>query len=231
LGDCGTVLVVDGDARVRDGVRELVDRLGCDVLASKPGQGVLDALSEAPALAVLEVEAERMSGLVLMREVHDRFGGSVPVILVSAARTSALDRTAGLLLGADDYLAKPLDFDELLARMQRSLRRAGAPATGNGRRRADRVKLTARERTILTLLSHGKSQRDIAAELVVSGKTVGTHIQHLLMKLGVHSRTHAVAEAYRLGLVTARPGDRRDSGRAKPPAPRGIDARGAVESV
>src|SRR5215211_4694516 len=152
-----------------------------------------------------EVEAATMSGLALMRELHERYGADVPVILSSAERTLAHDRTAGLLLGADDYVAKPFEPEELLARMRRSLRRFESPAHGNGHRKPETPHLTAREREVLGLLSRGRSQREIAAELVVSDKTVGTHIQHLLMKLGVHSRAQAVAEAYGRGLVTPNP--------------------------
>ena len=56
-------------------------------------------------------------------------------------------------------------------------------------------------REILALLANGRTQREIATALVISPKTVATHIQHLLSKLGVHSRAQAVGVAYRLGLV------------------------------
>jgi DNA-binding NarL/FixJ family response regulator len=141
-----------------------------------------------------------LSGLEVLRELHERFGDDLPVILVSAERTSALDRTAGLMLGADDYLTKPLDTGELLARVRRSLRRL-SPANGNGNGKPkEDLSLSPREREILGLLASGKTQREIAA-LVLSPKTVATHIQHLLSKLGVHSRAQAVGVAYRLGLV------------------------------
>src|SRR5215218_5152618 len=206
LGNRGTVLVVDGDRGVREAVVELARRLGHDALAHRPGIGVLQSLPAGPpALALLEVEAVAMSGIALMRELHERYERDVPVILISAERTLAHDRTAGLLLGADDYVAKPFEPEELLARMRRSLRRFEASGHGNGQQKPETPHLTAREREVLGLLSRGRSQREIAAELVVSDKTVGTHIQHLLMKLGVHSRAQAVAEAYGRGLVTPNP--------------------------
>jgi DNA-binding NarL/FixJ family response regulator len=203
LGNRGTVLVVDGDRGVREAVVELARRLGHDALAHRPGRGVLQSLPPAPpALALLEVEAVTMSGLALMRELHERYGRDMPVILISAERTLAHDRTAGLLLGADDYVAKPFEPEELLARMRRSIRRSWQPAGGNGGQKPDALHLTVREGEVLGRLARGRSQREIAAELVVSEKTVSTHIQHLLLKLGVHSRAQAVAEAYRRGLVT-----------------------------
>lgn len=202
MGYCGTILVVDGDDATRVAAARVATRLGCDVSAAENAELVFERLDELePTAAVVAVELRGpVSGLELMRELHERFGADLPVLLVSAERTGALDRTAGLMLGADDYLAKPLDEGELLARMRRSLRRSPANGNGNGTRR-DEMSLSPREREILELLAAGRTQTEIAAELVISPKTVATHIQHLLSKLGVHSRAQAVAAAFRLGLV------------------------------
>jgi DNA-binding NarL/FixJ family response regulator len=205
MGDCGTILVVDHDETTRTAAVHVAARLGYDVISVASGAGLLDRIDgDQPALALIEVELPgELSGLELLRELHGRFGDDLPVILVSASRTAPLDRVAGLLLGADDYLAKPFDTGELLARARRSLRRTAAPAgNGNGRQTAD-VSLSPREREILRLLAEGRSQKQIAAALVISPKTVATHIQHLLSKLGVHSRAQAVSAAYRSGLVEA----------------------------
>jgi two-component system nitrate/nitrite response regulator NarL len=112
------------------------------------------------------------------------------------------------MLGADDYVSKPLDASELLARVKRSLRRTTAPgANGNGSNnvnghdRPDTSGLSPREREILGLLAEGRTQSQIASDLVISSKTVATHIQHILSKLGVHTRAQAVATAFRRGLV------------------------------
>ena len=102
---------------------------------------------------------------------------------------------------------KPIDRAELVARVRRSLRRSGSLAAtadgngnGNGHKHVEAT-LSPREREILELLAEGQSQREIAATLVISPKTVGTHIQHVLAKLGVHSRAQAIAAAYSRGLV------------------------------
>ena len=71
-----------------------------------------------------------------------------------------------------------------------------------GLARNGNLSLSPRELEILGLLSQGLSQTEIAESLVLSPKTVGTHIQHVLSKLGVHSRAQAIVEAYRLGFVS-----------------------------
>ena len=206
MTDCGTILVVDHDDLTRKGASEAARRLGYDVLLACSGHELLETLGgmDRPALAIVDVELDgHLSGLELLRELHERFGEDFPVILVAAARTAALDRVAGLLLGADDYVAKPIDVGELSARIRRSLRRAGVQAgngNGNGPHRPD-VDLSRREREILGLMAEGMTQKQIATLLVISPKTVATHIQHLLSKLGVHSRAQAVAIAFQLGLV------------------------------
>jgi DNA-binding NarL/FixJ family response regulator len=119
----------------------------------------------------------------------------VPIVFMSGERTESFDRAAGLMLGADDYLMKPFLNEELLARVRGLLRRT----IPSPRFLADN--LTARELEVLRLLAGGLTQADIASQLLISGKTVGTHIEHILMKLDVPSRAQAVAVAYRENLV------------------------------
>ena len=202
MADCGTILVVDHDDANRLSAVQVAVRLGCQVCAVENAQLLFERLDDHdPVLAIVEVELPgHLSGLEVLRDLHERFGDSFPVILISAKRTTAFDHTTGLMLGADDYLAKPFDPGELLARVRRSLRRSGT--NGNGKKSSG-VNLSPREREILALLSEGRSQKQIAAALLISSKTVATHIQHLLSKLDVHSRAEAVAAAYQRGLVEA----------------------------
>jgi DNA-binding NarL/FixJ family response regulator len=206
LEDCGTILIVDHDDASRVAAVQAAVRLGYDARPTPSADELLERLgSERPSLAIVEVELEGpVNGLEVMRQLHERFGADLPVILVSENRTDPLDRTAGLMLGADDYLAKPLDSGELLARVRRSLRRVAPSKTnGNGNGHRDEASLSPREREILTLLAEGRTQSQIAATLVISSKTVATHIQHILAKLGVHTRAQAVAAAFQRGLVEA----------------------------
>jgi DNA-binding NarL/FixJ family response regulator len=123
-------------------------------------------------------------------------GQGLPIVFVSADRTEPSDRVAGLLLGGDDYLAKPVEPDELLARVRRHLLRL---ETWNGLG----VRLTSREHQVLKLLADGLGPTEISAELGISPKTVATHVEHIYAKLGVHTRAQAVASAFRLSLVEA----------------------------
>jgi DNA-binding NarL/FixJ family response regulator len=204
LKDCGTILIVDSDDASRLTAVQVAVRLGYDARPTPSGDELLGRLGpDRPALAIVEVELPgHANGLEVMRQLHDAFGGDLPVILVSAERIDAFDRAAGLLLGADDYLLKPVDSGELLARVKRSLRRSvHVPSNGNGNGRTNDANLSPREREILALLAEGRTQGEIATSLVISSKTVATHIQRILSKLGVQSRAQAVAVAFQRGLV------------------------------
>jgi DNA-binding NarL/FixJ family response regulator len=205
MDECGTILVVDHDGAARSAEVAIACRLAREVLDAESPEAARAALQGGhPALAIVEVELPGpTNGLEFLLELHDAHGRNLPVILVSAERTAPIDHVAGLLLGADDYVAKPFDAGELLARVRRSLSRSQGTATEGNERTDDggATALSRRETEILTLLSEGLGQAEIARRLVVSPKTVGTHIQHILSKLGVHSRAQAVAEAYRRGLV------------------------------
>jgi DNA-binding NarL/FixJ family response regulator len=194
------ILVADDEAATRDVVRESFARLGYTTQEVTDGREAVAALEgQEPSLVISKVELDAVSGFELCREVREAFGDAVPVILLSAERTEPLDRVAGLLVGADDYLAKPFDPDELLARTRRLL----GPAVSD-EAESPLSRLTPREREVLELLLGGLTQEQIAERLVISPKTVGTHIQNILTKLGVHSRAQAVALAHRGGLVPSR---------------------------
>jgi len=201
LTDCGTILIVDSDDAARLTAVQVAVRLGYEARPTPTGDELLERLGrDRPTLAIVEVELPGpANGLEVMRQLHEEFGGDLPVILVSAQRIDAFDRAAGLMLGADDYLSKPLDGGELLARVKRSLRRSQPLRNHNGHKAESN--LSPREREILALLAEGRTQQEIAAALVISSKTVATHIQHVLSKLGVNTRAQAVALAFQRGLV------------------------------
>ena len=72
---------------------------------------------------ILDVRLPDLSGYEVCRELRDRLGASVPVMFVSGERIESFDRVAGLLVGGDDYLVKPFELDELVARARRLVER------------------------------------------------------------------------------------------------------------
>jgi DNA-binding NarL/FixJ family response regulator len=190
------VLIADQDKEERTALAELLERAGFDVVEAASGDDALTLAQEGVlSLVILEVPLSGMSGYEVCRALQEERGNDVPVLFLSGARTESYDRVAGLSLGADDYLVKPYAPDELLARVRRLVAKPRPKAARHA------SGLTPRELEILQLLAGGHSPDEIARDLFISSKTVGTHIEHIFMKLDVHSRVEAVAVAYRDELV------------------------------
>jgi DNA-binding response OmpR family regulator len=117
------ILVVDDDPDIRGLLRELLDRRGFSVLEAGDGQEALRVFfDDRPDLVVLDVQMPGLDGwktLERIRELSD-----VPVVMLTAKATE-LEKTRGLRAGADDYVTKPFGRQELLARVEALLRRAG----------------------------------------------------------------------------------------------------------
>jgi DNA-binding NarL/FixJ family response regulator len=193
-GHGGPIAIVDDDPGMCELLQVLLREAGHDVLVLESGRDAVELLvRERPSLVVLDVNLPGFSGYEVCRGLRERVGETLPILFLSGDRIEAHDRVAGLLIGGDDYLVKPFSADELLARVHALLRRQ----TANGRA----AHLTPREHEVLELLADGHAQQDIARLLAISRKTVGTHIERILSKLGVHSRAQAVAVAYRDGLL------------------------------
>jgi DNA-binding NarL/FixJ family response regulator len=204
--DRENVVVVDDEPAFRELVSTLLAEAGYRVREAGTAHEALELVDEEqPTVVLLDVVLPGMSGYELCRQLRDRYGASLPIIFLSGTRTDTLDSVAGLLLGADDYIAKPFDPGELVARVRRCVERANAAsraaASENGAA-ARKHGLTPRELEVLELLADGLGTRAIANLLVISEKTVATHVQRIMTKLGVHSRAAAVAKAHREGLVS-----------------------------
>jgi two-component system response regulator MprA len=191
-------LLVDDDECFREMLSTVLRRAAYEVCEAASGEEALEqARRERLSLVVLDVCLPGISGYEVCHELRQEFGERLPTILVSGQRVDSLDRVAGLLLGADDYLVKPFAPDELLVRVRKLIRRA-APLVA-----AAEPRLTTRELEVLRLLADGLGQDEIAKRLFISTKTVATHIDHILGKLGVRSRAQAVALAFRDQLVSS----------------------------
>jgi DNA-binding NarL/FixJ family response regulator len=177
---------------------------GFDVDATDSGTQALEVANRhAPELAILEVRVGDICGYEICRALREQHGNGVAIMFASADRQEAPDRVAGFLLGADDYVGKPLTADELLARAKALIRRVSG--RGRGPVSQPRSGLTERELEVLRLLADGLDQATIAQRLFITPKTVSKHIEHILTKLPARSRAEAVAIAYRRGLHAPKP--------------------------
>jgi two-component system response regulator MprA len=121
VGDC--VLVVDDDRAIRESLARALDLEGYEVVTAADGANALQLIGDRrPDVLVLDLSMPVLDGLTVCRVLRaekDR----TPILMLTA-RTETSDRVAGLDAGADDYLPKPFELDELLARLRALLRRA-----------------------------------------------------------------------------------------------------------
>ena len=197
-----TVVVGDGDPAVRAMATRLLGSVGYDVRVAETGAEALElARAVRPAAVLLDVALTEISGYQVCHVLRGEYGPELPILLLSTDRTEPYDKAAGLLLGADDYVAKPFAPDELLARVEARTRVSTARSSGS-----TASTLTPSELRVLRLLADGSTTKGIARELSIAPKTVAMHVQNAMKKLNVHSRTQAVALAHKLGLVSGHSG-------------------------
>lgn len=116
------ILIVDDEERIRTFLKSKLSASGYTVLTAKDGMEALDKIRvEEPDLVLLDVLMPRLDGIETLKEI--RTFSAVPVIILSAKGSDA-DKIKGLNLGADDYMAKPFNPSELLARIEAVKRRA-----------------------------------------------------------------------------------------------------------
>jgi two-component system, OmpR family, response regulator MprA len=125
------LLVVDDDRALRDVLRRALTLSGYEVMLATGGAEALSQVTTAvPDAIVLDIGLPDIDGLEVCRLLR-REGNRVPVLMLTA-RDAVSDRIDGLDAGADDYLVKPFDIDELKARLRALLRRAGGEGDADG---------------------------------------------------------------------------------------------------
>jgi two-component system alkaline phosphatase synthesis response regulator PhoP len=118
-----TILIVEDDASIAKGLKQNLSFEGYSVFVAPDGERGLElSLDKAPDLILLDVMMPKMNGFEVLRELRRR-GVETPTLLLTA-RGQLLDKVLGFKLGADDYLPKPFEVEELLARIEARLRRS-----------------------------------------------------------------------------------------------------------
>jgi DNA-binding NarL/FixJ family response regulator len=217
------VLIADDQALVRAGLRMVLD-VEDDIAvvgeAANGEQAVHGARRLRPDIVLMDIRMPELDGIAATRQIAH--GESAPLARVLILSTFDLDEYVydALGAGASGFLLKDSSTEELVnaIRVVAGGEALLAPSVTSrlieqfARSRPARREpppgldeLTARELEVFNLVARGMSNTEIAASLVVSDSTVKTHIAHLLAKLGLRDRVHAVVLAYESGLVS--PGD------------------------
>ena len=214
MPDLIRILVADDHPVVRDG---LVAMLGTqpdfEVVAEAASgpDAVQKAASFQPDLLLLDLEMPGMDGVEVLRQVHSRYP-DIRALVFTAFDTD--ERILGAVrAGAQGYLLKGAPRDDLFrairvvsaggslleplvaSRLLQHMIRPAAPAASS------LSALTEREMEVLRLLAQGKANKEIAAELVISERTVKFHVSSILRKLDAANRTEAVTLAAQHGLI------------------------------
>jgi two-component system KDP operon response regulator KdpE len=171
MGTQPLVLVADDEPRITKLVSLALSAEGFRVVTASGGEEALRKAEEVrPDIVLLDIVMPGIDGVEVMRQLRER--RSVPVILLTA-KGSTSDKAKGLDLGADDYVAKPFDLDELAARVRAVLRRAMGVAPGGGVVSFDDVEIDLERR----LVTRG-------GDVVQLSRTEWLLLQHLATNAG-----------------------------------------------
>lgn len=204
------ILIVDDHTVVRQGLRMVLGlRPELRVIgeAGTGAEALQQALDHQPDLILLDLMLPDLPGASLVADLHHYSPGSKILVLTGVQSLPMLQQAAGA--GVDGFVPKEVSPDELvqaihqvmagrpfvhpqLARLLEQSQAAGA---------AQVPELTPREREVLQLMARTATNREIAQALHVSEETVRTHVKHILRKLDQPTRTQAILEALRLGLI------------------------------
>jgi DNA-binding response OmpR family regulator len=234
------ILLVDDDRELTGMLQEYLGREGFDVATSHDGAEALERVSQVRAertldLVVLDVMLPGRSGLDVLRAL--RATDSAPPVLMLTARGDDVDRIVGLELGADDYLPKPFNPRELVARIRAVLRRASDrnvpreplvlgsikldPARHRATVRGVAVELTGAEFRVLEVLLRAAgrvvsreqlTEQALGRKLELYDRSVDTHVSNLRRKLALDANDEPQIRGIRgAGYLLTRPGEEGES--------------------
>ncbi len=193
-----TVHIVDDDEAVRSALRLLIRSVGLQAQAHASAPEFLASYdTRNPGCLVLDVRMPGMSGLELQQELNRR-GAIIPVVFITGHGDVPMAVTA-MQQGAFDFLQKPFQDQELLEKVRRALARDAQSRAGMAAHAeilARLETLTPRETEVMRLVTRGKANKVIGADLGVSQRTVEIHRAHVMEKM----RAHSLAELVRMVL-------------------------------
>lgn len=196
-----TILLIEDNAPLRGNIAEILTMEGYHVRSAGDAEtGLKLAHEQKPDLILCDIMMPGIDGHEVLARVRANTAlTSVPFIFITA-KGELPDIRAGMTLGADDYLPKPVERADLLdavrTRLTRhSQQRQAQTLCFDDARPLERLGVSPREAEILLWMAQGKSNGDVAAILGISLGTVKKHTNHIFEKIGVESRTAAVLRA------------------------------------
>jgi DNA-binding NarL/FixJ family response regulator len=202
------VLCVDDHRLMREGLSRIVGvqpDMTVVAQASNGEEAVEQFRRHHPDVTLMDLQLPRMSGVEAIRAIRTADPAARVVVLTMYQGDEDVHRAVAA--GAMGYLLKDTLPDDLIhvIRDVHAGRRAIPPEIAAVlEQRATQPTLTARELQVLELLATGKRNKEIAADLGISGDTASAHVKSIFLKFNVHDRTAAVAEALRRGIIHIR---------------------------
>ena len=198
-----TVFVIDDDPAVRESLQWLIESVGLNVETYSTAQGFLDAFDrDRPGCLVLDVRMPGISGLDLQDQLASQ-QVRIPVIIITGHADVPMAVRA-MKAGVVDFIEKPFSDELLLDRIRAALELDARIRVNQSHRtevEAYFAQLTPREREVMSMVVAGKSNKQIAAELRLSQKTVEVHRAHVMQKMHAESLAELVQMAVTLGVV------------------------------
>jgi two-component system, NarL family, response regulator LiaR len=214
MSDPISVLIVDDHAVVRRGIRALLEAEEGFVVLGDVGSGgeaVLLAADMAPDVVLMDLVMPEMDGVKATRLLKQRSPCSQVIVLTSYHEDEHI--FPAIRAGALSYLLKSSTLDELVESIRKAARGEAVLHPHVAARLVQELRatpqelamlhtlLSEREREVLRLIADGRTNGEIAARLVISEKTVKSHVNNILSKLQVTDRTQAAVYAWREGLM------------------------------
>jgi DNA-binding NarL/FixJ family response regulator len=192
------LLLIDDDPNLILLVKDYLEFRGYEVLTADNGKEALNSLSQnLPDMIICDIMMPEMDGYALIENVRqDPRTSWIPVLFLSA-RGQSQDRIKGLNLGADVYMVKPFEPEELVAQVESSLKQTnrlllhtdGIGDDSSSIQVPATVELTPTELKVVQLVARGLANREIALQMNVSQRTIESHVSNMLGKTGLSNRT------------------------------------------
>ncbi|MFY9956044.1 response regulator transcription factor [Bradyrhizobium sp.] len=199
----GLVYVVDDDASFRTAIERRLKNAGYEVVAYPSAQRLLDNLPDEsrPSCILLDVQIPGLSGPDLQARLSD-LDSTLPIVFLTG-HGDIPTTVQTIKAGAQDFLTKPVSSDQLLGAVERALANHQTVRDRRGRldiQRALITSLTPRERQVFELVVRGRINKQIAAQLGTTERTIKAHRQKVMEKMKAQTLAELVSTAERLGM-------------------------------